>query len=97
MRGRVTACRPTRWVGGTVLEVDLEDLTGSVLLAFFGREHVGGIEVGRTLTAVGTAGHRADRLVYLNPLFWLHADEPAEPPTPEPSLEEHAAGVGARS
>jgi hypothetical protein len=93
VRGMVTRCRPTRWVGGDVLEVDLEDLTGSVQLIFFGRQHVGGVEVGRTLTAVGVAGRRHDRLTFLNPLIWLEAEAAAV----EPAVErpETAAGVHA--
>jgi hypothetical protein len=69
--GTVTAVGPVRWAGGDVLEVTLEDATGTMTLAFLGRRQVAGVELGRRLTAGGTVGRRDGRPVILNPLVWL--------------------------
>lgn len=72
-------CRATRrWGGGDVLEVTVEDGTGSLCLVFFGRRCLRGLVPGRRLTAAGTAGRHAGRLVLINPVVWLTPRAPAE-------------------
>ncbi len=70
----------------TRFEVVLTDHTGSITLRFMGRSQVPGFEVGRRVVAEGTAGIEGDRMVILNPNYWLL------PLTPG-SLSDAAAGV----
>ncbi len=44
-------------------------------LVFFGRRHIGGIDVGREFAAVGTLVARRGCAVVVNPLFWLNVVE----------------------
>lgn len=72
LEGLVVDVTVTQWAGGPVLEVTLTDGAGEIVLAFFGRHAVEGIEPARLLTAAGTVGlHRGRRLI-LNPTYWLH-------------------------
>jgi hypothetical protein len=71
VRGTVSAVRATRWTGGPVLEVELEDATGSLLVVFFGRHHLAGVEIGHRLAVEGMPVRRYDRPVLLNPLLWV--------------------------
>jgi len=67
----VVASRVVRWPGGDVLEVTVADDTGIVTLAFLGSRRVPGLGLGRHLVAGGTLTRRGDRLVMLNPYYWL--------------------------
>jgi hypothetical protein len=69
--GTVVDASPMPWAGGEVLEVTIEDGTGSVVLAFFGRDAVAGVEPGQAVIAGGTAMAHRTRLVMLNPYVWL--------------------------
>jgi hypothetical protein len=71
VRGTVAAARATRWTGGPVLEVELEDPTGSLLVVFFGRHHLAGVEIGHRLTVEGLPVRRYGRPVLMNPLLWV--------------------------
>jgi hypothetical protein len=73
IEGVVTAVEVTGWAGCKVLEAALDDCTGFVLLAFFGRSEVAGIGVGRALTAAGTLVTRRGTCALLNPYVWLQA------------------------
>jgi hypothetical protein len=69
--GRVIGIRPTRWAGGLVLEVALDDGTGTLPLAFFGRRSIAGVECGGRLTVGGTVVERRGRPLLMNPHVWL--------------------------
>jgi hypothetical protein len=69
--GTVVSVTPVRWAGGPVLEVEIDDGTGSLLLAFFGRHQISGVAVGRSVTAAGMVGRYDGRLVVLNPAIWI--------------------------
>lgn len=71
VRGTVSAVRATRWTGGPVLEVELEDGTGALQVAFFGRHHLAGVEVGHRLTVEGLPVRRYGEPVLMNPLLWV--------------------------
>lgn len=71
VHGTVVSVMQTHWVGGPVLEVEIDDGTGTLLLAFFGRPHISGVAVGRSLTAAGAVGRRDGHLVALNPALWI--------------------------
>jgi hypothetical protein len=71
LAGMVIRAEPARWVGGRVLEVDLQDLTGTIRLAFMGRHEIAGVEAGTVLTAAGTVGRHVGHAVILNPQVWL--------------------------
>ncbi|HEY7069207.1 MAG TPA: hypothetical protein VH479_03795 [Acidimicrobiales bacterium] len=71
VRGTVAAARDTRWTGGPVLEVDIEDPTGSLMVAFFGRHHIAGVEPGHRVTVEGVPVRRHGHPVLMNPLLWV--------------------------
>jgi hypothetical protein len=70
--GRVTDTEPTHWAGGLVLEVTVDDGTGTLPLVFFGRRRIAGVDIGRRLTAGGTLVNHRGRLLLMNPHLWLH-------------------------
>lgn len=72
LEGLVVDVTVAHWAGGPVLEVTLTDGTGEIVLAFFGRHAIGGIELARMLTVAGTVGLRDGRRLILNPTYWLH-------------------------
>jgi RecG-like helicase len=71
VEGDVTATAITKWVGGSVLEVTVDDGTGALVIAFFGREAIRGLEPGRRVATRGTVLRHCDRLVVLNPVVWI--------------------------
>jgi hypothetical protein len=73
VEGVVTSVAPRQWVGGPVLEVTLCDDGHELLLAFFGRYAIAGVEVGTCLYAAGMVGRRRRQLAILNPRYWLSA------------------------
>lgn len=76
--GMVVRVESVRWVGGPVLEVDLQDLTGTIGLVFTGRHAIAGVGPGAVLAAAGTVGRRRGRSVILNPQMWLEPTGEAE-------------------
>lgn len=76
LEGFVVETAVAWWVGGPVLEVKVSDGTGEIVLAFFGRRGIGGIEPARVLTAAGTVGLHRGRPTVLNPIYWLHSSVP---------------------
>ncbi len=71
VRGTVAGGRPTRWARGPVLGGELEDPTGALVIALFGRHHIAGVEVGHRLTVEGMPVGRYGRPVLMNPLLWV--------------------------
>jgi hypothetical protein len=70
--GPVVDIRPTSWAGALVLEVTVDDGTGTLSLVFFGRRRIAGVDRGRRLTAGGTVVRRRGRFLLMNPHIWLH-------------------------
>jgi hypothetical protein len=73
VEGVVTDVSLRDWVGGPVLEVTLHDDGHALLLVFFGRPAIAGVEVGACLYAEGMVGRRRGQLTMLNPRYWLSA------------------------
>ena len=71
VHGTVWNVEQTAWAGGDVLEATLVDPTGRLVLVFFGRSSVGGVEPGRRIAAAGRVGLHRGRRVLLNPQLWL--------------------------
>lgn len=57
-----------------MLEVELADETGTIVLCFLGRRAVAGMRPGASVVASGTAAVHHSRLVILNPAYRLGAD-----------------------
>jgi hypothetical protein len=77
--GVVEAVSCVEWDGGPVVEATIADATGSVVLAFVGRRYMPGIYLCRTLAAGGTVVVHRDRLIFMNPVLWLLADNAGTP------------------
>jgi hypothetical protein len=73
--GNVVDVTPARWAGGITLEVTIDDGTGLLVLVFFGRHSIGGVEVGSRVAAGGTVLGQHGRLILLNPYLWLSAHQ----------------------
>lgn len=72
VHGRVTSLRVVPWVGTSpVLECTINDGTGGVVLVFLGRERIGGLVLGRWVTAEGMVVVARHRLVLMNPVYAL--------------------------
>jgi RecG-like helicase len=71
--GRVKAVRLAAFADSPSLEVELWDESGGVLLVFYGRRSIPGIETGAHLTATGTVGERNGKLAIANPVYELIA------------------------
>ncbi len=71
VEGVVTDVAVRSWVGGPVLEVTLRDEGHELVLAFFGRSAIAGIEPGSYLCAAGVVGRHRCRPIMLNPRYWL--------------------------
>ena len=71
VEGIVTDVSMRQWVGGAVLEVTLHDDGHELVLVFFGRRSIAGVEVGSHLCANGVVGRNRGRAVMLNPRYWL--------------------------
>lgn len=61
--------RVTPFVDQPALEVVLVDETGGLLLVFFGRRQIPGIELSAQLEATGVAGMHRGYLALVNPLY----------------------------
>lgn len=57
--------------GGSSLEVDVYDGSGTVTLVFIGRRHIPGIEAGRSLRASGRVVMQENRTIIFNPRYEL--------------------------
>ena len=77
--GVVEAVSCIEWHGGPVVEATIADDTGSVVLAFVGRRYMPGIVVCRRLLAGGTVVAHRGRLIVMNPVLWLVADDAGTP------------------
>jgi hypothetical protein len=69
--GTVVDSSVAQWAGGAVLEVTVDDGTGPIVLAFFGRRAIAGVEPGCTITAAGTVVAKHGVLMFMNPYLWL--------------------------
>ena len=76
VRGRVRSMRVRPWAEGvSTLEATLVDDSGGVTLVFLGRKRILGLSLGRQLEAEGMVGENRERLVILNPVYELIADD----------------------
>src|SRR5664279_208853 len=75
LRGTVQAITLSRELDKGGLDVDLDDGTGSITLAWMGRRLIPGIEVGRGIDVWGTLTISAGRRVIFN-LSLIHISEP---------------------
>jgi RecJ-like exonuclease len=71
VEGTITTVRVDPTAGGWLLECILNDGTGALSLAFSGRRHIGGIDVGARLRAEGTVAEHRGRLTIFNPVYTL--------------------------
>jgi hypothetical protein len=71
VEGVATRVEARDWVGGPVLEVTIQDEGHELVLAFFGRRAIAGIETGAYLCAAGVVGRHRRRAIMLNPRYWL--------------------------
>jgi hypothetical protein len=70
--GRIRALRVQPWEGGaTTLEATLVDDTGGIMIAFLGRQQIGGIKLGAHLEAEGVVIESRGQLALLNPSYTL--------------------------
>ena len=70
--GRIRAIRVQPWEGGaTTLEATLVDDTGGIVIAFLGRQQIGGIKLGAHLEAEGVVIESRGQLALLNPSYTL--------------------------
>jgi hypothetical protein len=72
VEGQVRSMRVRPWGDGiSTLEATLVDDTGGITLVFLGRHHIAGVALGGRLVAEGMVGENRERLVILNPVYWL--------------------------
>jgi hypothetical protein len=70
--GRIRALRVQPWEGGaTTLEATLVDDTGGIVIAFLGRQQIGGIKLGAHLEAEGVVIESRGELALMNPSYTL--------------------------
>ena len=69
--GRVRSMRVQPRSSVPTLECVLEDGTGAILIVFFGRRELPGVEVGTRMRATGVASEHRGRLALLNPAYEL--------------------------
>ena len=74
VEGRVRTVRVHSLRAVPTLELVLEDQSGSILVVFFGRRELGGVEPGTRLRARGVAAEHRGRLALLNPGYELLAE-----------------------
>jgi len=78
LSGWVCSVEGSTWDGGPVLEVGLDDGSGSICIAFLGRRAMAGLEPGRRLVVAGMVGcHRGTRIV-IDPQWWLTGGQDRE-------------------
>ena len=71
VQGRVRTVSVTPISGVPALRAELCDATGGLVLMFYGRRRIQGIEPGATLRVEGMVGSDGNRLAILNPLYEL--------------------------
>ena len=71
MQGRVRTVSVTPVSGVPALRAELCDATGGIVVMFYGRRRIQGIEPGATLRVEGMVGSDGNRLAILNPLYEL--------------------------
>jgi hypothetical protein len=71
VQGKVRTVSVTPISGVPALRAELCDATGGIVLMFYGRRQIVGIEPGATLRAEGMVGSDGNRLAILNPLYEL--------------------------
>jgi len=70
--GRIRALRVQPWEGSApTLEATLVDETGGIVIAFLGRQAIGGIKLGAHLEAEGVVVESRGALALLNPSYTL--------------------------
>lgn len=69
--GTVGEVRVRTTAGAPILDVEVVDGTGSVVVSFFGRRSLGGVQPGSTLTVEGMVLRRGDGFAMLNPAYDL--------------------------
>jgi amino acid transporter len=71
VQGKVRTVSVTPISGVPALRAELCDATGGIVLMFYGRRHIQGIEPGATLRVEGMVGSDGNRLAILNPMYEL--------------------------
>jgi hypothetical protein len=71
VQGRVRTVSVTPISGVPALRAELCDATGGLVLMFYGRRRIQGIEPGAVLRVEGMVGSDGNRLAILNPLYEL--------------------------
>jgi hypothetical protein len=71
VQGKVRTVSVTPISGVPALRAELCDSTGGIVLMFYGRRRILGIEPGATLRVEGMVGSDGNRLAILNPLYEL--------------------------
>lgn len=71
VRGRVRSMRITPFGETSTLEAVVADDTGGILVVFYGRPQVGGIDLGRRIEIQGMAGLHRTYLAVANPEYTL--------------------------
>jgi hypothetical protein len=71
VQGKVRTVSVTPISGVPALRAELCDATGGIVLMFYGRRQIVGIEPGATLRVEGMVGSDGNRLAILNPLYEL--------------------------
>jgi amino acid transporter len=71
VQGRVRTVSVTPVSGVPALRAELCDATGGIVVMFYGRRRIQGIEPGATLRVEGMVGSDGNRLAILNPLYEL--------------------------
>jgi amino acid transporter len=73
VQGKVTSIKPAPSSAAPVLEIELWDESGGIMLQFLGRREIAGLEVGSELRAEGMVGEENGALKILNPSYELLA------------------------
>lgn len=71
VRGRVRSVRITPFGDTSTLEAVVADDTGGILVVFYGRPKIGGIDLGRRIEIQGMAGLHRTYLAVINPEYTL--------------------------
>jgi amino acid transporter len=67
--GKVYSMRVQPWSGVASLELTVVDDTGALLVVFFGRRHLAGVNTGTRLVVKGTIGEHRSTMAMLNPRY----------------------------
>ena len=69
--GEITRMKVAPRSGVNTCEITVDDGTGTVVAAFTGRRHLGGVDHNRALVLEGVARTERNRVVMLNPAYTL--------------------------